>query len=222
MNPFYCSRRYSKAMMSASILSLVYRSKLKEYNDRLAELKDPKVVYVTDLVACSNKRFFRLQFPELTFRFEPILILGDLIHKGLELFLTSEGYEVEKEVEEKYSVKGLDYVLKGRIDAFNARDSVVIEVKFSRTSQGVPHEHHVLQLQVYLNLLKAENGTLIYVTPDRILEYQVKSQPIDIEALIKETVENSVHPRWSWECKYCYFNRMCPYKKEEELSKEAT
>ncbi len=195
---------------SDTITRLVYRSVLEEYRKREEELRNPSILYVTDLVSCSHKRALRLSYPEITFKFEPQLVLGNLVHKGLEDILEENEYKVEVEVEAEYEVMGSRILLKGRVDAVS-KDAVV-EIKSARSDQGLPHEHHVMQLQIYLNMLGLDKGILIYITPDRIAEYLVEREPLNIKDLVEETILDLKHPRWSWECRYCPFSRICPYK----------
>ena len=79
---------------SHKIISIIYRDRIKEQMERLEELRDPHIVYVTDLISCSHKYLLRRSFPELTIHFEPITVFGDLIHKGLEAYLSEKGYVV--------------------------------------------------------------------------------------------------------------------------------
>jgi len=44
------------------------------------------------------------------------------------------------------------------------------------------------------------------------LEYKVVKETIDIDELVRETINDVVHPRWDWECRYCVYSRMCPYR----------
>lgn len=202
-------------MPSDYVMSIIYELRLKDFNEKLKELRDPSVIYVSDLISCSHKRVFRIKFPELEFRFEPYMILGELVHRGLEDVLRKKGFEQEVSIEKTVEINGETYIVKGRIDAFNDSDGVVVEIKTARSSQGIPHRHHILQIQIYMNMVDAKEGLLIYITPDRILEYKVIKETIDIDELVKETINDAVHPRWDWECRYCIYNRMCPYRVTE-------
>ncbi len=201
---------------SSYILRLIYEEQLREFRDRLGEMRDPHVIYVTELVSCSQKRLFRINFPELTLGFEPPMIQGALIHRGLEELLREQGFVTEAPVEQEYVVDGETYKVKGRMDAYEPDKGVVVEIKTGRSAIGTPREHHIDQLQVYMNLVDAKLGILIYVTPDRILEYSFEKRDIVIQELVEETVHNKTHPRWSWECQYCPFNRICIYRNTEK------
>jgi len=217
---------YSKsAKASTKITSLLFKSTVVEYRQRLEELKDPRIIYVTDLVSCSHKRELRKTFLELYFRFEPAMILGELLHRGLEEMLEEEGFKREQEFQlpivldiSPTSTKEQEFIIKGRVDAI--KDKTIVEIKTARGIRGIPHPHHLLQLQIYLNLLGGETGILIYVTPSKILEFEVPREEVDVKSLAEETVLDMRHPRWSWECNLCPFSKICPYSLEIMKSSE--
>lgn len=194
------------------ILSILYKGKLKEFKEKFEDMKNPKVIFVTDLTSCSHRRALRFKFPELTLKFEPQMILGDLLHLGLESILEGEGFEKEVPVESTFKLNGEEYIVKGRVDALSK--DLVVEIKTGRKGQNIPHPHHIMQLQIYMNLLNRDRGILIYITPDKMVEYSVVREPLDLNRLVEETVKDTVHPRWRWECKYCVYSRMCPFKVE--------
>jgi len=192
------------------VLEKLYRRALEDFKEHLKDATNPSIIYVTDLVSCSQKREFRLKYPELTFKFEPSHILGSMVHLGLEEVLKEEGYDVEVEFEKDVTIDSRKIKVKGRVDAIN--ENYIIEIKTARSDLGLPHEHHLMQLQIYLNAFNRKAGILIYITPDRLAEYYVERKPLDLESLIAEVMYNSVHPRWNWECRYCPFAKMCPYR----------
>jgi len=200
----------SEYKASDTLTKILYLREYNEYKDRLKDMTNPRIVYVTDLVSCPQKRHYRMIYPELVFHFEPIFILGNLIHLGLESVLKEEGYDIEVEFEKIFNIEGEEYIVKGRVDAIS--ETEIVEIKSTRSDINIPLEHHILQLQLYLNLLNKEKGILIYITPERISEYQISKKEIDITRLLMETVKNTIHPRWSWECKYCTYAKLCPYK----------
>ncbi len=199
-----------------SILRIVYEQAVKEYREHLEELTSEDVIYVTDLVACSHKRVMRLNYPMLSFSFEPPLVLGSLIHKGLQSLLASAGWKAEVPLEKKVKVMGREYRVLGRADLVKydeeGRAIAVAEIKTAKSlPETLPMEHHALQLQIYMELLGAEAGVIVYITPERLVEVEVERRRIDLKRLVLETISDSVHPRYQWECKYCVFRRLCPY-----------
>lgn len=193
------------------ITPVIYRKVVKEFKEKFSELSNPNVIYVVDLVSCSNKWFMRLTYPELTLRFEPILLIGRIIHEGLTKFLEEEGYVREYEVSARFTVDSKEYLVKGRVDAYNPDEGVVVEIKSTRRFHGSPLEHHVMQLRIYMELLDADRGVIVYLSPHAIVEYAVERSECYVEKYVEETVKNTTHPRWTWECDVCLFNKLCGY-----------
>jgi len=204
-----------------SVLEELYRLKQRDFSEKLRDMVDPRVVYVTDLVSCSHKRVLRQRYPLLSFRFEPPLVLGDLVHAGLESILAGGGeggdarWRSEVEVSRSFRIDGEEYVLKGRADLVLYEDDrplAVVEIKTARDlPENEPHPHHVGQLRVYMELLGAEEGLLVYITPERLVEFPVERAPVDLERMMRETLEDAARPRYDWECRYCPFRKLCPY-----------
>jgi len=209
-----------QAKASEIVIPILYKTFMAEQLSRLEEARREDVVYVTDLVLCSHKLKLRRMFPELSLAFDPITVTGNLIHIGVEKYLKDHGFVVEYSVEREFEIDGKRYVLKGRVDAYHPDEKIVIEIKSSRTPQNKPLEHHILQLQVYLNLLEARRGVLVYITPEAFLEYAIEREKLNIKSLIKAAVNDEVHPRWSWECKYCVFKKLCPYATQSTQEKK--
>lgn len=202
------------------ILDEIYRIKQKDFTDKLQEATNPSIVYVTDLTSCSMKRIMRIRYPLLSFRFEPPIILGELVHTGLEKILMDKGWKAEVQVEKRVNIDGTEYLLKGRADLVKysqddeSKAEEIVEIKTGRDLPlNAPHEHHALQLRIYLDLFGAKKGYLVYITPERIVEFSVDPEPVDIETLIRETIYNERAPRYEWECRYCPYRRICPFAK---------
>ena len=176
-------------------------------------------VGVSELVYCSNKYYLRRRYPELVVGenlYAAWSCFGRLIHAGVEKLLGSLGFEVEREVSRVIQVNDVYVTVKGRLDALGVwKDRLtVVEIKSSRSDNELPREQHVLQLRIYMNLAGAKRGILLYITPDRVTEYAIDT-PLsdhDLKILVEETLENTRHPRYPWECSYCPFSMMCPWK----------
>lgn len=202
-----------------------YLAKLK-LQDYLSHQKEKDTLYVTDLLRCPLKISFEEKYKELAMSqiYAPAAILGDLVHKGLESFGNIEDYKIHTEVEAKKEVQLLEenrkITIKGRADIILEKENgerIVVEIKSSRTDKGLPHKHHMMQLQAYLWLFGIGKGILLYVTPDRITEFET-TKPLDdvtILRLVQENLSLSPSPRFSWECKYCTFSILCPNKRSE-------
>jgi len=195
--------------------------------ERAKHVRKPGVYWVTDLVSCSLKRSLALKYPELELAelFNPAAVLGFLVHAGLGQLLAraleAEGARVELEVESSLEVS-LDpaapgsgkAVVKGRADAIvTTRDGARygVEVKTSRSDLSLPMEHHVDQARLYNLLFGFEKSYLLYVTPERIAQYEVAERASE-EEIAKRIVE-AKSPRYAWECRYCPFAVLCPSKK---------
>lgn len=206
---------YVQGGLSLDVVSLLYELSRKE---REKHIRKPEVFWVTDLVRCPLKRDYELRFPELVESnvFTPTFILGELIHKGLEALLKEVmPEEVEVEVEKEQEVmlpNGSKVFLRGRADVIVkvGGEYLGIEIKTSRSDVRIPQEHHVDQSRIYNWLFNLKASILLYVTPDRVTQYVV-----DGRATLEEVVErilSSKYPRYEWECRYCAYSVLCPYK----------
>ncbi len=201
----------------SSVIAYLYRLKQRDFGQKLQDMTNPRIVYVTDLVTCSHKRVLRRLYPLIGFRFEPQLVLGDLVHRGLQSLLgAEEGWRSEVEVEKTYDIDGETYVVKGRADLVHynggGQPDLVVEIKSARDlPENNPHRHHVEQLQIYMSLLGVDRGLLVYVTPERLVEFSVSGGGVGVEARLRETLADVSHPRYEWECRYCPYRRLCPY-----------
>ncbi|RLE49014.1 MAG: hypothetical protein DRJ18_00615 [Candidatus Methanomethylicota archaeon] len=182
------------------LVALFMERKYNEEVKRLVELR-PNEWYVTELTRCRQWVLFsRFYGPSKLMK--PALMLGELAHMGLQMFL-AEGYG-ESEVEANKQVG--DYVVKGRCDAIV--DGVVYELKTCRAVPQSPLPHHVLQLRLYLWLFERQQGVLLYVAPDGVVSYNVEC-PLDDQQVL-ELIEMPESPRWpEWECSYCEFSQYC-------------
>lgn len=194
-----------------SVLRIIYDKIMGEQVKRLEEARNPRVIYVTDLVSCTHRFHLRTQYPELTLVFEPSAVLGNVAHWGVEALLREKGIDVEVEVSRTISVDGVEYVVKGRLDAVDKASGTVIEIKTARSAVNLPKEHHVKQLNIYLSLTGLDRGVLVYITPDKVVEYSFSREPVDLESEVRDLVEDRRHPRYAWECAYCIYKKLCPY-----------
>ena len=190
--------------------------------------RDENVVYVTELVGCTMKPRLRRIAPLLgaLVSHEPQVLIGTLLHHGVESITLRHSMgsdvKVETEVEVETQVNGV--TVRGRVDVMVKRGDEVIEIdeiKFSRRAPSNPYEHHVMQLQVYAEMLQCSERCrlfLVYFTPDAIVSFEVKPRPI-LEQLVNDYLENRFAPRWRWECDYCPFRSICPHARRGESGK---
>jgi len=180
---------------------------ISRYEETVKKLKEKKEneIWVSELCQCKAKSEFRksLWFMETD---APSLILGELVHRGLQGFLVSTfGGEVEVEVSKEFE----GYLIKGRVDFLTT--SEVVEIKYMRASKNeLPLPHHVMQLQLYMWILNRKYGRLLYITPDGDFEIPMELKIND--NTVKMYLQQWSSPKWDWECNYCAYSRFCPHK----------
>ncbi|MEO3993915.1 MAG: CRISPR-associated protein Cas4 [Desulfurococcaceae archaeon TW002] len=180
--------------------------------------RKPDTYWVTDLVRCVLKRDYELKYPELIEKevFTPVFILGTLVHKGLqELLKSTIGEEVLTEVEGSREVilpDGRKVMIEGRADVIVKINNKMIgvEIKTARSDYDLPKPHHVDQAKIYNWLFNLKHTILVYVTPERVTQYIVSDKVSEEDIVDRITTKNI--PRYDWECKFCSYSVMCPYK----------
>lgn len=193
--------------------------------ERLKHAREPGVHWVTDLISCSLKPQYERLYPELNMSdvFNPLLIQGVLVHRGLALLLTqlleAKGAKVEVEKEACIEVNlgeaglGGKALVRGRADIIvilPTGERVSIEVKTARSDVQLPMEHHLDQVRAYNSIFGLSKSYLLYVTPERISQYEVSGR-MSVEELALRVTEHRA-PRYAWECRYCNFAVLCPSK----------
>ncbi len=209
------------------IQEVLYEMNVRDFH-RFRSAGDGEV-HVSSLVVCPLKWFYAKKYPDIAVaqQFQGYLILGKLVHLGLQRVLEKPGlihgakrvlFEVEAEKKVSVEHRGLTliYTIKGRADMLVetiSGERIVVEVKTAKGDYGIPHKHHELQLRIYMNMLSAEKGVLLYITPDRVTEYHVTGPLGDLElkSLIKGFLDRK-GPAWDWECLRCPYNILCPSK----------
>jgi len=181
--------------------------------------RNPSEYWVVDLTRCSRKREFELLYPELTWlnTFNMRLIIGELIHKGLEylaecklLFGLPRSVHVELEFEKTLDLNGSTVTVVGKPDlTFERGDEIeaVADIKCVTGLYGVPHEHHELQVALYKWLSGAGFGYLLYVSPQGFAQHRVEKTISDDN--VKQLIVEEKIPRYTWECEYCAYARFC-------------
>jgi CRISPR-associated exonuclease Cas4 len=189
---------------------LLYRWKAFE---QLKHERKEGEVYVTDLLECGLKRRFEETFPEVARAdyFNPATLLGDVVHAGVRELLQGMP-DAQFEVEGEMEFGGLK--IKGRADML--LPDRVVDFKFVRSSYRVPHNHHVLQVRIYMRMFSKPKGSLLYLATDRITEIDEDIEPslgIPItDEELKTLLSRRDAPMWpEWECEYgCPWTSVCP------------
>lgn len=194
--------------------------------ERQKHAREPGVVWVTDLVSCTLKSRYSLEYPELELAelFNPTLVHGTLVHRGLEdllgQVLAQKGLKVEVEPEGSLEVDLSPLaqtpgkvVVKGRADMVATSPEgarIGVEIKSMRGDAQLPLEHHVDQARAYNTIFNLAYVILLYVTPERITQYVVQEK-LRPEEIAQRVLEPKA-PRYPWECRYCPFSVVCPSK----------
>ncbi len=197
------------------LVEVLYGIKRRE---REEHVREAGVYWVSDLVRCPLKREFEFRFPELSLSsvFLPWLIVGDLIHRGLESVISEFfGPDASVEVEGEREVRlpdGRVVRVRGRADAVIVRGGVRVgvEIKSVRGDMDFPLAHHVDQVRIYNWLLNLDHSILVYVTPERVTQFNVNGR-VDEEEIVERILDKDA-PRYQWECSYCPYAVLCPNK----------
>ena len=174
---------------------------VKEQYGRRA-FSEPNVVHVSELVQCRKKSILANKFPEVI-TVEPRMFLGKVVHRGIQEWF-KEKYNAKIEAEGDKAI--LDVIITGHADVLT--DDFVVEVKYARdVYQNQPYDHHISQVKTYMWLFERELGWLLYITPERMVEFQLRGAPKDDEIMMLYDTWSS--PRYPWECDYCQFSKIC-------------
>lgn len=201
------------------IVSILYRIKKESIEERRRE---EDVYWVTDLVRCPLKREYEILYPEIRMSsiFSPSAIMGDLVHLGLEEILRKrlDNATVLIEVEGARRVSlpsGREAEVRGRCDVIVELGGAKlgVEIKTSRSDIRIPLEHHIDQARIYNWLFNLERTYLVYITPERITQYPVDQRASEEE--IVSRISSKAYPRYLWECRYCDYSVLCPFKKAQ-------
>ncbi len=172
-------------------------------------------IYVTEAVQpCPRQSYFNRLYPR-----PPTIasVLGQYLHTLLQEQFKSLGYDIEVGV-------GLDlgeFKLVGKADvvAEDEHGTHIVEIKSVGMLPNTPRETHIRQLQIYMQLLQAERGTLLYVSRNKgnIKLFDIKPDPQSLEFAITnarvlwEALNSRVPPpahRGAW-CVFCPHRKRC-------------
>lgn len=200
---------------------------------------------VTHLNTCPLKYWFAKRMPYTSSVPSPYLVRGRLLHNGIEETLGKAArncrllkkyglrlIDVERRLRRTLDIGGGGTAtLYGRADLVLTTEdceTVVIELKTYKKSprdlwgpdQG-PRETHKTQASVYVSLLEADRGYVVYVDPSEIHEDTVYAHNAGKmpHSLIEEEARRLLFPseqdipRHEWECRYCPYREICPIVK---------
>lgn len=166
-----------------------------------------KVYRAHELCRCPKMNELEELFPDVakTKRYEPAIILGELVHIAMETLMKGH-IQTEDEIKLFYKVfEDIKTVVIGTPDAiYNGHP---VDYKFQRFPPKEIKEHHLLRIRLYMWLMDVDVGYVIYITPMKILQFEVSGSLNDSDVLA--LINNPVSPRWRWECKLCPFRKIC-------------
>ena len=177
-------------------------------------------VHVGEVVQCLRKSWFNRKYGDvrnlnhLSDSKCVILGLGLASHFVLEEALRELGYVTEKPVTVEFP-NGLKLI--GTPDAYN--DKVVLEVKTVNKIPDYPYEHHILQLNAYLNILNYDSGLIVYICKKdgRVKIYEIRRDMRKYVQILERAKKLYYHiskdippePEPSHLCNYCEWKLYC-------------
>jgi len=207
------------------ILALLHEQVI-EHERRLIE-RGENVVWITDLLRCSQKRIFEeklglVQMP--TFE----MLHGTIVHEGLEMlcfvkFGWAKEVEFEKEVADRdlyeqtelgeklvhEAVEGRVWKVHGRVDMADGKR--IYEIKtLSVIPSAEVSEHYRRQCEFLNWLADADECMLIELSHTGYRKTIIREKATE-EDVLRAIIEFKA-PRWTWECRYCQYSRWCQYK----------
>jgi len=206
-------------LVKEMLLEKIFRAYLDYTNEKYGHEHEETKLHVHDIVRCKHKSVMETMFPEFMRSPSAHIFIGEAIDefvkkiieiKREDLFPDLESTEIEVSREIRLEDDGEEKVITiiGKPDIV-LRDAIV-EIKYSRTIEDKPLEHHVMQLKLYLFLTNKKKGYLIYVTPRGMREFVIEEEVSD--DYVKELLRSWSSPRFEWECDYCHYKEICPYR----------
>jgi len=206
-------------MIAEKLFNLVVEQMIRRYKTERLERKSElmkkhradDVLFVHELVQCPLKRVYAAKYPDIEDAsiYNPRFVVGQMIEDAAKLYLSSEMDLEDRTFEKVVEVNGRKIVVAGSMDAY-VSDGNAIEIKYLTGLYNTPHEHHVKQLAIYLNLAGLQKGELLQISPEGIKSVEVG--PISDEELLA-AVDNALRlgeaPLWDWECRLCWYEFLC-------------
>jgi len=203
-------------MLSERQIYAAFRSLLLKH----LRVPDRNSIHVSEVVGCLRKAWLNRKYGDLKNLNHlsnakcVILGLGFASHFVLEEALRELGYVTEKPVTVEFP-NGLKLI--GTPDAYN--DKVVLEVKTVNKIPDYPYEHHILQLNAYLNILNYDSGLIVYICKKdgRVKIYEIRRDMRKYVQILERAKKLYYHiskdippePEPSHLCNYCEWKLYC-------------
>jgi len=198
----------------------------KPRDDLRSKYPDYEIVFAHELTRCSKANEFDKELPDMAKarRFEPALILGELVHVGVDHITLKYSSRVstiynlpELCVPETYYYKEFHrrkLIVCGTPDlVFNG---CPVDLKYQRAPVSDAKDHHISRVKIYMNLMRANTGYVFYITPRKISTFVI-TEPYSDEELLN-LVDQYIAPRWDWECSWCIYSKLCEVGGDEGSS----
>ena len=146
--------------------SIVYSALRRFLVDELRPRGDVKYIHVSEVCQCLRKSWFNRKFGSLDLKHLSdskvvVLAYGLALHHVLAKYVTELDSRYVPEQEIEYVVDN-DLVLVGRPDL--VCEDYVVEFKTCRKLPERPYEHHLMQINAYMNMLRKSTGYLVYIS----------------------------------------------------------
>jgi len=205
------------------IVEKIFRAFLNFTSEKYKHEHIENRVHVHDLLRCKHKSYLETMFPEVSSVLSPVLFLGEAVDEFVKLLVDKYKEELfpnlittDGEYEKTILYNEKSFTIIGRPDI--VLEDKIIEIKYSRTKNDKPLEHHINQLKTYMFLTQKKTGIIIYFTPAGIIEHKIDEEVS--EDFVKELIDSWSSPRYDWECQYCVYRDICPYRVLQETEKE--
>ena len=189
-----------------------YRVLREERRAELQEKYKTPIFFVHELLECPHKREMRLKFPEIEVAsmYNPRFVIGWLIEEGVKRILGVK--EDQHYWERQVMVNGKTITIAGSIDSRDPETGKVVEIKYLSSLFNTPHEHHVIQLRIYLWGVGEPEGELWMFSPEGSVFIPVEAMDDgEVASLVASALSGDRIPMWPWECDLCGYERFCSY-----------
>lgn len=190
--------------------------------------------YPSEVGNCLRKTWYTYKYPkEAKPELLKIFEVGNILHDFVVEVLKSEknpdvelvGSEIPIKIKEK------NFLISGRADDVIVVKSLgkkfLVEVKSCKSIFYIekPQLHHVMQIQLYMHVMKIYNGILLYIQKDNLdskvfnIKYDrnmVKKVLNRFKTLHQHLIKDEVPPpeakidkEMSWMCKFCDYKERC-------------
>ena len=184
-----------------------------ELVSRHSRIPRDNVIHVGEVSGCLRRAFFDRRNPlKKVDAQNVILTIGNSVHLQLQEILREKGFQVE--VEAAYPLRG--FTLVGHADLYDPLRNIIIELKTVTKIPKKPYQEHILQVNAYTFMLKAERAFIVYISKSNgaIRVFEIGRNPRLWRYTIKRafTLHNALSDNKPPEPERSHFCSYCPYK----------